>query len=182
MTLILANSPQAKGRIERLWGTFQDRLVSELRRAQAKTQAQAQAVLERYLPEHDRKFSKPAAKTVPAWRKVSLKQIEQSLCFKQQRTVAKDNTVSFEGSVFQIPKTSPYRSYANKRIDVHAPLDGGVEFLPKRKNRLLRLQNNARIWLISNERQAGRAPYGLFPLYQLKPLNYHPDISTLLLP
>jgi hypothetical protein len=45
VTLILAGSPQAKGRIERLWGTFQDRLVSELRRAQAKTQAQAQAVL-----------------------------------------------------------------------------------------------------------------------------------------
>ena len=128
VTLILASSPQAKGRIERLWGTFQDRLVSELRRAQAKTQAQAQAVLERYLPEHDRKFSKPAAKAVPAWRKVSLKQIEQSLCFKQQRTVAKDNTVSFEGSVFQIPKTSPYRSYANKRIDVHVLLDGAVEF------------------------------------------------------
>src|SRR4029434_3141296 len=128
VTLILAGSPQAKGRIERLWGTFQDRLVSELRRAQAKTQAQAQTVLERYLPEHNRKFSKPPANAVPAWRKVSLKQIEQSLCFKQQRTVAKDNTVSFEGSVFQIPKTSPYRSYANKRIDVHVLLDGAVEF------------------------------------------------------
>ena len=39
-----------------------------------------------------------------------------------------DNTVSFEGSLFQIPKTSPYRSYANKRIDVHVLLDGAVEF------------------------------------------------------
>jgi transposase len=128
VTLILAGSPQAKGRIERLWGTFQDRLVSELRRAQAKTQAQAQAVLERYLPEHDRKFSKPPANAVPAWRKVSLNQITQALCFKQQRTVGNDNTVSFEGTVFQIPKKSPYRSYANKRIDVHVLLDGAVEF------------------------------------------------------
>ena len=92
------------------------------------TQPQAQALLERYLPEHNLKFAKPAANAVPAWRKVSLKQIEQSLCFKQQRTVAKDNTVSFEGSVFQIPKTSPYRSYANKRIDVHVLLDSAVEF------------------------------------------------------
>jgi transposase len=128
VTLILAGSPQAKGRIERLWGTFQDRLVSELRLAGAKTPQQAQAVLERYLPEHNRKFKKPAAKAEPAWRKASLQQIEQALCFKQQRTVAKDNTVTFEGTVFQIPKNSPSRSYANKRIDVHVLLDGAVEF------------------------------------------------------
>jgi len=128
VTLIPAGSPQAKGRIERLWGTFQDRLVSELRLAGAKTPQQAQAVLERYLPEHNRKFAKPAAKAEGAWRKASFKQIEQALCFKQQRTVAKDNTVTFEGTVFQIPKNSPSRSYANKRIDVHVLLDGAVEF------------------------------------------------------
>lgn len=129
--LILAGSPQAKGRIERLWGTFQDRLVSELRLARAKTKAQAQAVLERYLPEHNRKFSKPPAQCEPAWRKASLTQIEQALCFKQQRTVGKDNTVSFEGTAFQIPKKSPQRSYADKKIDVHVLLDGAVEFFYK---------------------------------------------------
>jgi transposase len=128
ITLIPAGSPQAKGRIERLWGTFQDRLVSELRLAGAKTPQQAQAVLERYLPEHNRKFAKPTAKAEVAWRKASLKQIEQALCFKQQRTVAKDNTVTFQGTVFQIPKNSPSRSYANRRIDVHVLLDGAVEF------------------------------------------------------
>jgi transposase len=130
VTLILAHSPQAKGRIERLWNTFQDRLVSELRLAKAKTAEQAQAVLERYLPVHNRKFSMPA-KADPAWKKVSSLQIERALCFKQQRTVAKDNTVTFEGTVFQIPKTSPFRSHANKRIDVHVLLDGAVEFFYK---------------------------------------------------
>jgi transposase len=127
VTLIPAGSPQAKGRIERLWGTFQDRLVSELRRAGAKTQSQAQVVLERHLPEHNRKFSKPA-QSHPAWRKASSTQIEKALCFKQKRTVAKDHTVTFEGTLFQIPKPSPYRSYANKRIDVHVLLDGAVAF------------------------------------------------------
>jgi len=127
VTLIPAGSPQAKGRIERLWGTFQDRLVSELRVAGAKTKEQAQAVLDRVLPDHNRKFSKPAASSEPAWRKASSTEIEQALCFKQKRTVAKDNTVTFEGAVFQIPKKSPYRSYANKRIDVHVLLDGAVE-------------------------------------------------------
>jgi hypothetical protein len=111
-----------------LWGTFQDRLVSELRLAGAKTPPQAQAVLERYLPEHNRKFAKPAAKAELAWRKASFTQIEQALCFKQQRTVAKDNTVTFEGTAFQIPKQSAHRSYANKRIAVHVLLDGAVEF------------------------------------------------------
>lgn len=128
VTLIPAGSPQAKGRIERLWGTFQDRLVSELRRAGAKNPSQAQVVLERHLPEHNRQFSKPPAQAEPAWRKTSSTQIERALCFKQKRTVAKDHTVTFEGTLFQIPKQSLYRSYANKRIDVHVLLDGAVEF------------------------------------------------------
>ena len=130
VTLILAHSPQAKGRIERLWNTFQDRLVSELRLARAKTMQQAQAVLERYLPVHNRKLAKPA-KAEPAWRKVSSVQIERALCFKQQRTVAKDNTVTFEGTVLQIPKTSSFRSHAHRRVDVHVLLDGAVEFFYK---------------------------------------------------
>jgi len=128
VTLILAGSPQAKGRIERLWGTFQDRLVSELRLAGAKTPPQAQAVLDRYLPVHNRRFSKPARNAEPAWRKVSALQIQQALCFKERRTVAKDNTVTFDATVFQIPKLSAFRSHANKRIDVHVLLDGAVEF------------------------------------------------------
>ncbi len=130
VTLILAHSPQAKGRIERLWNTFQDRLVSELRLAGAKTVEQATVLLNRYLPGHNRKFAKPA-KAQPAWRKLSAVKIERALCFKQQRTVAKDNTVTFEGTLLQIPKTSPFRSYANKRIDVHVLLDGAVEFFYK---------------------------------------------------
>ena len=130
VTLILAHSPQAKGRIERLWNTFQDRLVSELRLAKAKTAEQATVVLERYLPVHNRQFAKPA-KAQPAWTKLSALKIERALCFKQQRTVAKDNTVTFEGTLLQIPKTSPYRSYANKRVDVHVLLDGAVEIFYK---------------------------------------------------
>jgi transposase len=130
VTLVLAHSPQAKGRIERLWNTFQDRLVSELRLAKAKTIKQAQAVLERYLPVHNRKFSKPAM-AEPAWRKVSSVQIERALCFKQQRTVAKDNTITFDGTILQIPKTAPFGSHANKRINVHVLLDGAVELFYK---------------------------------------------------
>ena len=132
VTLILAGSPQAKGRIERLWGTFQDRLVSELRLAKAKTLEQAQAVIDGYLLEHNRKFSNPT-QAQPAWRKASAQQIEQALCFKEKRTVANDNTITFDGVIFQIPKRSPHRSYANKRIDVHVLLDGAVELFYKQE-------------------------------------------------
>ena len=128
VTLIPAGSPQAKGRIERLWGTFQDRLVSELRLKGAKTKEQAQAVLDHYLPQHNRRFASCGSGTKPAWRQVDSKALEQALCFKYQRVVAKDNTVSFEGALFQIPKGSPCRSYAGKRVDVHVLLDGSVEF------------------------------------------------------
>ena len=131
ITLIPASSPQAKGRVERLWGTLQDRLVSELRLAGAKTRAQAQAVLERYLPKFNRTFSIAARKAQPAWRKVRPQQLHNALCFKYQRTVADDHTVSFEGALFQIPKNSPSRSYAGKRINVHVLLDGSVEFFFK---------------------------------------------------
>ena len=86
-----------------------------------------QKVLERYLPVYNRRFSKPAAKALSVWRKVSSLQIEQALCFKERRTVAKDNTITFDGTVFQIPKKSPFRSHANKRIDVHVLLDGAIE-------------------------------------------------------
>ena len=130
VTLILAHSPQAKGRIERLWNTFQDRLVSELRLAKANSVEQATVVLDRYLPVHNRQFAKPA-QAQPAWRKLSALKIERALCFKQQRTVAKDNTVTFQGTVLQITKTSPFRSHANKRVEVHVMLDGAVEIFYK---------------------------------------------------
>ena len=127
VTLIPAGSPQAKGRIERLWGTFQDRLVSELRLAGAKTKERAQAVLEKFLPQYNRRFSKPPVKALPAWQKVEARGLEQSLCFKYQRTVAKDNTVQFSGALFQIPRQSPHRSYANKKVQLHVLLDAAVE-------------------------------------------------------
>src|SRR2546426_9832331 len=65
---IYALSPQAKGRVERLWGTRQDRLVSELRLARAATAAAAHAVPAQYRPGHNRRFAIPAQNQTPAWR------------------------------------------------------------------------------------------------------------------
>ena len=66
--LIFARSPQAKGRVERMAGTFQDRLVTELRLASASTIAEAQTVLERFLPRFNARFAVAARQPAPAWR------------------------------------------------------------------------------------------------------------------
>ena len=70
ITSIAARSAQAKGRVERLWRTFQDRLTSELRLAGARTVEQANAVLERFLPEYNQQFAKPAPQAGMAYRKL----------------------------------------------------------------------------------------------------------------
>ena len=67
----------------------------------------------------------------PAWREVDSKALQQALCFKYHRVVAKDHTVSFEGSILQIPKRSPFLSWAGKAVDVHVLLDGSVEIFYK---------------------------------------------------
>jgi transposase len=130
--LIPAYSPQAKGRIERVWGTFQDRLKSELRLAGAKNKADAQIVLKRFLPDYNRRFAKPPQNPSHAYRplphSLNLKYV---LCSKFQRTVANDNTISFNGSIFQIPMLSPHLSFAHKKVDIFLFPDSKMEIFYK---------------------------------------------------
>lgn len=123
---IYALSPQAKGRVERMWGTLQDRLVSELRLAGACTAEEANAVLERYRPEHNRRFALPPRDTVPAWRPVRRGVDLERLCsFRYEATVLRDNAVRLGGSiVIDIPPGPRRQSYADKRVEVRQLLDG----------------------------------------------------------
>jgi hypothetical protein len=124
---IEANSPQAKGRIERLWGTFQDRLVSELRLAGASTQEEANAVLSRVRKEHNRRFRRTPSDPQSAYRRTEgLPDIENLFCFKYKRSVANDNTVTFFGATIQIAPGPAGRSYAGCRVDVHERFDGSL--------------------------------------------------------
>jgi len=129
ITSISALSPQAKGRIERLWGTFQDRLVSELRLAGARTIGEANRVVADFLPAYNQKFAIPASETGSAyrpylWRDKSV--LNQTFCFKHQRTVGADNVVRFGGHRLQIMPTNGRASYARCRIEVHERLDGSL--------------------------------------------------------
>ena len=124
---IFALSPQAKGRIERLWGTFQDRLVSELRLAGASTIDDANRVLWNFLPRFNAQFSVPPAQPGSAYRRLPTGLcLESVLCFKYQRTVAADNTIRFNGQVIQLLPGWDRRSYAHARVEVQERLDGSL--------------------------------------------------------
>lgn len=126
---IPANSPQAKGRIERLWRTFQDRLISELRLAQAATLEQANAVLAAFLPDFERNFAVPAAQSVSDFRPLPRSlDLARCLSFRYQRVVAGDNTVAWAGEVFQLPALPSHRSLAGKVVELSHQLDGSLRF------------------------------------------------------
>jgi hypothetical protein len=123
---IYALSPQAKGRVERLWGTLQDRLVSELRLAGAATAAAATAVLAGYRLTHNRRFAVPAQDQTPAWRpRRPGTDLDRVCSFGYEATVLKDNTIRLAGLIVDIPPGPRRRSYADRRVEVRQFLDGG---------------------------------------------------------
>ena len=123
--LIFALSPQAKGRVERTAGTFQDRLITELRLAGATTVEQAKAVLQQFLPRFNRRFGVPARCPEPAFRPLQRDlPVEQVLCFKHRRRVARDNTVKYYRHTLQLLPSQQRRSYAGAVVVVLEGLDG----------------------------------------------------------
>lgn len=125
---IAAGSPQAKGRIERLWGTFQDRLVVELRLAGIVDRDGANAFLPGFIARHNARFSVPALEPVAVWRSIAPEvTLERVLVFKYRRKVARDHTISLDGRVLQLPRWATGASnYAGKIVEVHEALDGSV--------------------------------------------------------
>ena len=123
--MIFALSPQAKGRVERAAGTFQDRLVTELRLAGASSIGEANGVLERFLPRYNRCFRVPPQCSESAYRPLDSDLcLEQVLCFKHRRKVAKDNTVKFQLHTLQLLPEPERPSYAGAVVDVLEGLDG----------------------------------------------------------
>jgi hypothetical protein len=120
---IQAQSPQAKGRIERLWGTLQDRLVSELRLRRIATLEAANAFLPAFLADFAPRFARPPAQPTPAWRPVP-RDLDRVLSCRYSRLVARDNTVSLGPRTLQIPPGPGRRSYAGCRVELRELLDG----------------------------------------------------------
>jgi len=127
ITAIAARSPQAKGRIERLFGTLQDRLVAELRLADAATLDAANRVLADYLPQFNAQFGVPAANAEPAFRPWDAVQDLAAICgFQYHRTVAQDHTVQLGEHRLQVLPGAQRSSYARAQVDIHEHLDGAL--------------------------------------------------------
>lgn len=133
--IIPAYSPQAKGRIERLWGTLQDRLGVELRLRGAKTLEEANEVLKKgFLKDFNRQFTVPPQQQTSVFRKaLSPSQMHRILCLKEERTVNKDHTVSFEGLILQIPPSKKFRSIARQDVEILQHRDGSIEIVYRKQ-------------------------------------------------
>ena len=124
---ISAMSPEAKGRIERLWGTFQDRLLNQLRLDKVDNMQAANEYLQTFLPAYNPRFAVPAAQPGTAYCKPDEGFIpDEVFCFKYSRTAGKDNVVRFYGQRFQILPSTGRSSYAYARVEVHQRMDGGL--------------------------------------------------------
>ncbi|MFL6336281.1 MAG: hypothetical protein ACJ754_23515 [Pyrinomonadaceae bacterium] len=128
VTISKAYSPQAKGRIERLWGVPQDRLVVELRLASVATLAGANALLDRYPPGHNRRFGVAPREQTAVWRPApDARRLDRILCLKEPRVVGRDHVVSFEGLALQVPPSRKFFSLAGQRVDVLQLRDQSIE-------------------------------------------------------
>ena len=103
--VIHAGSPQAKGRIERLFRTLQDRLVKEMRLAKVKSQEEANRFIEKYLPRFNKRFEKEPKSQVDLHREIpeGMKLVKE-LSIREGRTLRNDNTVRYDGKFYQLEK------------------------------------------------------------------------------
>jgi transposase len=125
---IPAGSPQAKGRIERLWQTLQDRLVSELRLRRVATLDTANAFLPTFLADYNRRFARPPARPQPAWQRPPRNLALQLAC-RYSRRVAADNTVRLGLRSVQLPPGPGRRSWTGQSVELRELLDGRLMVL-----------------------------------------------------
>jgi hypothetical protein len=125
--MIPAYSPQARGRSERNFGTWQNRLPQELRLAGVSTLEEANKFLrERYIAEFNSMFAKPAREKGTAFRKCDRKDLDQVFSIQTERTVAKDNTITIRDRHWQLDRTPFRRTLADCRVTICEHLDGTV--------------------------------------------------------
>jgi transposase len=125
VTFIAAQSPQAKGRVERLWGVLQDRLTSELRLAQACDMDAANVVLHKFIADYNRRFARTPREAAKAWRPAP-DDLQRICAFRHERIVSNDNVVQWDGCRFQIPPQHRRFSFAGAKVQLYQTLDGRV--------------------------------------------------------
>ena len=120
---LFALSPQAKGRVERLFGTLQDRLGAELELERITTLQEANRFLKRFVNRFNRRFAKAPQQVEKAWR-AAPKNLDRIISFRYHATVGNDNTVRLGGLVMDIPPGPGQPSYAKAKVEVRQLLTG----------------------------------------------------------
>jgi hypothetical protein len=122
---IFALSPQAKGRMERLFGVLQDRLTAELRLAGIVTMPEANVFLKSFIKRFNRRFSVNPRESQKAWREVpETLDLDRIVSFRYRTVVGNDNTARLGGLIIDIPPGPYRRSYAREKVEVRQLLDG----------------------------------------------------------
>jgi transposase len=126
--IIAANSPQAKGRIERIHGTHQDRLVKKLRRKEITSHQQVNVFLENeYLPEHNRRFARPPAKPEDYHRRAPrVAELDRIFRLESPRTIYNDWVVRYENRFFQLQRQSRHYAPAQSQVLVCEGRHGNI--------------------------------------------------------
>jgi hypothetical protein len=124
---IPAHSPQAKGRVERLWGTLQDRLIKELRLAHVTTLADANAFLPDFIAAYNARFAKPPQDPDPVWVPLPA-DFERNYYFatRDTRTVSADHCISWAGQIYQLEVGPREPSLVRQQVTVHVVPEGTV--------------------------------------------------------
>jgi len=124
--VIHALSPQAKGRIERLFGVLQDRLVKEMRLQGIENKEEANVFLETYLPRYNERFGVCPADEADAHVKLPRHvDLDRYLCIKTERTIRKDNTIALDGRLYQLEERG------GKKVVVEERVDGSLHMISK---------------------------------------------------
>ena len=124
---IPAYSPEARGRSERMFGTLQDRLPKELKLAGINDMQSANRFIrEVYLPAHNAHFAKAAVLPESAFVDAVPAQLRETLCVQEERIVARDNTVAYDGLRLQLPQSPLRAHYVKAHVRVHQYPDGGL--------------------------------------------------------
>ncbi len=127
--VIAANSPQAKGRVERVHGTHQDRLVKKLRRKRIATHADANAYLEsEYLPDYNQRFARPAMRPEDYHRRrPCATDLDKIFRLETERVISDDWVVRYHGRLFQLEPESRHYAPARGKVMVGEWPDGRVD-------------------------------------------------------
>jgi len=130
VTVIHANSPQAKGRVERSFRTLQDRLVKEMRLAGVKNVKQANEFLIKYLPTYNRKFKVKAVSEIDVHQSaLSMRELDKIFCIREERTLRNDFTIAYNGKLYQIKD-----AVKTQKVTVEERMDGSLHITHRSVN------------------------------------------------